>query len=729
MLKNVEKISGSVIKVIFEKPENMFRIMVVRDEDGEEMTCVGEMPPFKENDDIDVWGKYKKDPRYGLQLEVMIAELQKPKTKKAVIEFLANSTIKGVGKKTAKKIFDTFGEDSIDIVYEETERLMEVPGMTENKLSGIIETLDESRTSREIRLFLVAVGVSYKMAYKIFDEYKEDTVKVVKNNPYQLIDDFSHFGFYKADEIARNLGFDNESEFRISAGIEHVLERENVKTGNTNIDYNDLVIKVSSLLRIKNDKIVDVINDKLKDKSINSLNIDNNEYIYSKEMYDAEKYIARTLSDKSKHPYIFDVNVDINPDKFADEQVEAIKAAFKNMLLVITGGPGTGKTTITKAMIDVLEENGMSYCLLAPTGRAAKRMSESTKKPAYTIHRAIGIVTWPFGDSPNLIPCDYIIVDEVSMVDTKLMEMLLKVCVDNNTALILVGDANQLPSVGPGNVLKDIINTNVKTVRLNKIFRQDEKSDIVINAHKINKGEGLVINNNKGFYFIGADKDNFEEVMLDLVSNRLPNHYEIDKINDIQILCPSKKNDFGTISLNKTLQNVLNPLPKELIEEHKNKLTGDPLDNYVYNFRVGDKVMQTSNNYKIEVFESKDRKYGIFNGDIGIVTEIDYESKIITVKFDDGAVIKYTWLDMIDLVLSYAITIHKSQGSEFKCVVIPVMPAPPMLLNRNLLYTAVTRAKDTVVLVGEKRIIAQMVDNNSSEERLSNIDYFINRQI
>lgn len=729
MLEGVEKISGSVIKVIFENPENMFRVIVVEDENYDEITCVGEMPPFKENDDIDVWGKYKEDPKYGWQIEVMVAELQKPKTKNAVIEFLSSSTIRGVGKKTAEKIFDTFGEDSIDIVYEETERLMEVPGMTENKLSGIIETLDESRTSRGVRLFLVAVGVSYKMAYRIFNEYKEDTIEKIKNNPYQLIDDFSHFGFYKADEIARNLGFDNESEFRISAGIEHVLERDNLKTGNTNIEYDDLIKKVSSLLRIKYEKIINVINDKLRDRSIKSLNMNDNEFIYSKDMYDAETSIAETLSYKSRQPYIFNVNMDLNPDDFSDEQIDAINAAFENMLLVITGGPGTGKTTIIRAMIDTLEKNDMSYCLLAPTGRAAKRMSESTGKSAYTIHRAIGMVTYPSSDLPDLMPCDYIIVDEVSMVDTKLMEMLLKMCVDNNTALILVGDANQLPSVGPGNVLKDIINTNVKTVRLNKIFRQDEKSDIVLSAHRINKGIYPKTNNNKGFYFVECDENNFEDVMMDLVSNRLPNHYGIDKINDIQILCPSKKTDFGTIALNKKLQDSLNPLSKELEKNMEDKLVENILDDFICQFRVGDKVMQTRNNYEIIVSNSKERESGVFNGDIGIVTDIDYESEDIVVKFNDGAVVEYAGLDILDLVLSYAITIHKSQGSEFKCVVIPVMPAPPVLLNRNLLYTAVTRAKDTVVLVGEKRIIKQMVDNNSSEERLSNIDYFINKQI
>ena len=438
-------------------------------------------------------------------------------------------------------------------------------------------------------------------------------------------------------------------------------------------------------------------------------------------MYWAETKIAMILASKSECSYIYDVNIDLDYDEFADEQVEAIESAFKNMFLVITGGPGTGKTTIIKTITKILEDNNLTYSLVAPTGRAAKRMNESTGKPTSTIHRLIGLM--PGAKSSKKynenepIPSNYIIVDEVSMVDTMLMKMLL-MAISSNTVLILVGDSNQLPSVGPGNVLRDVINTNVKTVELKKIFRQSEESDIVINAHKINNGIYPVLNReDKGFYFVECDKDNFDETMLELIDKRLPEFYDIDKINDIQVLCPSKKSAFGTVELNKQLQNRLNPLSED--EEEKQ----------LWDFRLNDKVMQTRNNYDIKVYNTEDRKTGVFNGDIGTVKSIDSEDELLTVEFEDGATVVYDALDAQNLELSYAITIHKSQGSEFKCVVIPVMPVAYMLLNRNLFYTAVTRAKENVVLVGDKNIIKKMVNNNTSSKRLTHLDYLLSGMI
>ncbi|WP_276876713.1 ATP-dependent DNA helicase, partial [Anaerococcus hydrogenalis] len=453
----------------------------------------------------------------------------------------------------------------------------------------------------------------------------------------------------------------------------------------------------------------------LINSKIQIMKIGNEEFVYDKDIYKAEKSTAINLSRLKNEKYIFDLEINEDLDVFSKQQQVAINEAFNNMLLVITGGPGTGKTTIIKAICNILDDNNLKFNLAAPTGRAAKRMQESTENTALTIHRLIGIKPEspiPEYNEENPLDCDYVIVDEVSMVDIKLMDKLLK-ALSSNTALILVGDHNQLPSVGPGNVLKDILDTDIKSVRLKKIFRQAQESNIVVNAHRINDGLYPILNQkNKDFFFIDSNANNFQKDILDLIKNRLPNYYKLDPINDIQILAPSKKSSWGVLNLNNILQENLNKNHKYL-----------KINNRI--FKLKDKVMQVRNNYDLESLDPSNFDDGVYNGDIGRIIELDKERESLKIEFYDGNIVSYKKEDIKDLDLSYAITIHKSQGSEFDCVVIPMMPTSFMLLSRNLLYTAITRAKKLVILIGEKRILKQMVKNNKTSQRLTNLSFWI----
>ena len=592
---------------------------------------------------------------------------------------------------------------------------MSIPGIGKKKLEKIKESTIDARDSREALLYLQGLNISFNLSNKIYKAYGDNTISIVKTNPYKLSEDISGIGFIMADTIAMNMQMKTDSKFRISAAISYVLKNDAEMTGSCTISLDDLIDKTFSLIKVDKGKIKEQINEDLLKSKIQIMKIGNKEFVYDKEIYKAEKSAAINLSRLKNEKYNFDVEINEDLDVFSKEQQVAINEAFNNMLLVITGGPGTGKTTIIKAICNILDDNNLKFNLAAPTGRAAKRMQESTENFALTIHRLIGIKPEspiPEYNEENKLECDYVIVDEVSMVDIKLMDKLLK-ALSSNTALILVGDHNQLPSVGPGNVLKDILDTDIKSVRLKKIFRQAQESNIVVNAHRINDGLYPILNQkNKDFFFIDSNSNNFQKDILDLVKNRLPNYYKLDPINDIQILAPSKKSSWGVLNLNNVLQENLNKNPKFF-----------KINNRI--FKLKDKVMQVRNNYDLESLDSSNFDDGVYNGDIGRIIELDKERESLKIEFYDGNIVSYKKEDIKDLDLSYAITIHKSQGSEFDCVVIPMMPTSFMLLNRNLLYTAITRAKKLVILIGEKRILKQMVRNNKGSQRLTNLSFWI----
>lgn len=709
------KIEGIVTNIIYRNEDNGYNIIVVETSDSD-ITCVGTMPFFDEGDNVEVTGDLVYHDKYGEQINVSSIKLLKPSGRDAIVTYLANANIKGIGKKTAAQIYNKFGEESIDIVYNDPEKLNSITGIGKKKIEDIKLTTEETKDSRNTMLYLQSLSISYNLSMKIYKLYGEDTIDIIKTNPYRLVDDISGVGFTMADNIARNMQISSNSSFRISAGISHTLNYESEFNGHTAIKIDYLTYKVANLLRVKNDDIIEQINKDTLAGKLYIVIIEDEKFVYKKSLYKAEKYIAMALKQKKDSTYNFDVSIDEDLSVFSEEQQIAINEAFKNMVMVITGGPGTGKTTIINAIKKILNNNNLSYAMLAPTGRAAKRIQESTGDEAYTIHRLLGIKpdeALAEYNEENPIEKDYAIVDEMSMVDIYLMKNLLS-AIAPETALIMVGDSNQLPSVGPGNVLADIIDTDIKTIRLKKIFRQGLESNIIVNAHKINNGEYPILNESgKDFFFIEANRNNFNDVLANLVNDRLPKFYGLDKIKDIQILCPSKKTPWGATNINENIQNVLNP-----------SKDGLKINDKVY--KLNDKVMQVRNNYDLVAENALTDAEGVYNGDIGFINQIDKEDEKLEVEFYDGSVVTYKKEDIRDLDLSYAITIHKSQGSEFDCVIIPMMQVAPMLLTRNLLYTGVTRAKKLVILVGEKRIIKQMVNNNSSNKRYTNLSYWIN---
>lgn len=709
------KIEGIVTNIIYRNEDNGYNIIVVETSDSD-ITCVGTMPFFDDGDNVEVTGDLVYHDKYGEQINVSSIKLLKPSGRDAIVTYLANANIKGIGKKTAAQIYNKFGEESIDVVYNDPEKLKSITGIGKKKIEDIKLTTEETKDSRNTMLYLQSLSISYNLSMKIYKLYGEDTIDIIKTNPYRLVDDISGVGFTMADNIARNMQISSNSSFRISAGISHTLNYESEFNGHTAIKIDYLTYKVANLLRVKNDDIIEQINNDTLAGKLYIVIIEDEKFVYKKSLYKAEKYIAMALKQKKDSTYNFDVSIDEDLSVFSEEQQIAINEAFKNMVMVITGGPGTGKTTIINAIKKILNNNNLSYAMLAPTGRAAKRIQESTGDEAYTIHRLLGIKpdeALAEYNEENPIEKDYIIVDEMSMVDIYLMKTLLS-AIAPETALIMVGDSNQLPSVGPGNVLADIINTDIKTIRLKKIFRQGLESNIIVNAHKINNGEYPILNESgKDFFFIEANRNNFNDVLANLVNNRLPKFYGLDKIKDIQILCPSKKTPWGATNINENIQNVLNPSKESL-----------KINDKVY--KLNDKVMQVRNNYDLVAENALTDAEGVYNGDIGFINQINKEDEKLEVEFYDGSVVTYKKEDIRDLDLSYAITIHKSQGSEFDCVIIPVMQVAPMLLTRNLLYTGVTRAKKLVILVGEKRIIKQMVNNNTSNKRYTNLSYWIN---
>lgn len=709
------KLEGIVTNIRYRNDESGYSVMTLDTTDSD-ITIVGTMPFFNEGDRIEVVGDLIYHDKYGEQVNVKNVRLKKPSDRESIIKYLASGNIKGIGKKTAEAIYDIFGKESLDILYKNPDKLLKVEGIGKKKLNDIKLSAEETRDSRKSLEFLQSLRISYNLSMKIYNKYGENTIDIVKSNPYKLIEDIKGIGFSMADNLARNMQMEANSPFRISAGLRYVIDYEADFNGHTSLEITYLIDEAARLLKADTNLIAAQIEADLLSGKLELVEIEEKSYVYSKSLYQAEKSVAMAIAKKIKDKYEFDIEINEDLRIYSKEQKQAIKSAFCNMLLVITGGPGTGKTTIINAITTILDKNELSYALAAPTGRAAKRMQEATDSEANTIHRLVGIrPDMPIAEynEENPIDKDYIIVDEMSMVDIFLMKSLLD-AIGENTALILVGDSVQLPSVGPGNVLSDILNSNAKSIRLKKIFRQAGQSNIIVNAHRINEGNYPILNQpNKDFFFINSSANDFNKTLLQLIENRLPNFYKLDPIKDIEVLALSRKTAWGVDAINKSIQEALN-------KEKSFLKINDRI------FKLHDKVMQVRNNYDLRAQNYVTNDDGVYNGDIGIITKIDTNEESLEVQFDDGKIVKYKKEDIKDLDLSYAITVHKSQGSEFKCVIIPMMQVAPMLLTRNLFYTGVTRAKNLVVLLGDKRYVKKMVDNNRANVRNSNLTYWIN---
>ncbi|CEQ11295.1 DNA helicase [[Clostridium] sordellii] len=732
----MEKIEGMISDIVFKNEDNGYVIAHLSNENND-VVIVGCMPTLTVGESIEVEGKWVNHKTYGTQFEVSSFMPVTPSSIEGIYVYLSSGMIKGIGEKMAKRIIDKFGVDTLDIIQNSPHRLSEVEGIGSKKIEQIAKSYEDNRELRNIIMQLSPYGITPNLCLKIYKKYKNKAVDVISRNPYKLAEDVRGIGFKVADKIAENLGIDKLSKDRIMQGILYSLN-QSLASGHTYLPKDILVQESSKLLGVEKEYILDCILGLAYDQKIHiEKGLGHEDHIYLIPYYLSENGVCKQIIKLAQSDFK-DLNIDVEKEiekveeetgiKLANNQALAVKEAIKSGLVVITGGPGTGKTTTINTIIKVFENNEQEVLLAAPTGRAAKRMSETSNKEAKTIHRLLemGYATDSeelvfLKDEEDPIKADVVIVDEVSMVDIVLMYSLLK-AIKPGTRVILVGDSDQLPSVGAGNVLKDIIDSKViNVVRLNEIFRQAQESMIVVNAHRINQGLPLHLNvKGKDFFFI--KKDTNEKILKEivgLVSTRLPKFYNLDKLKDIQVLAPMRKGDLGVANLNIELQKYLNKEEKYKVEETLQKRI----------FRVGDKVMQIKNNYtkKWETEDKSESGEGIYNGDIGYIYHIDKENKIIYVLFDQTKIVSYEYSELDELDHSFCTTIHKSQGSEFPAIVIPVTWAPPMLLNRNLLYTAVTRAKKLVVLVGDVKYLEYMIRNNKTNDRHSNLSKKLNR--
>jgi exodeoxyribonuclease V alpha subunit len=729
-----ETIQGYVEKIVYRNQENGYTVLSLTGED-DDITCVGSFPFINEGEYVELHGNYISHQIYGDQFQVQSYEIKEPEDMMSMERYLGSGAIKGIGVALAARIVRKFKEDTFRIIEQEPERLAEVKGISIAKAQEIGTQFEDKKEMRDAMLFLQKYGITNNLAVKIYKQYGSNMYEVIKENPYKLADDISGVGFRIADEIAGKVGIGADAEFRIKAGVLYVLLQAS-QSGNVYLPMDSLISKTAQMLIIEPEKIEKHIMDMMIDKRVVIKELDNMKVVYSSYFYYSELNVARMLHDLNEQ---YDIgvteiigrvkNIEKRENIELDEmQRDAVVEAVRNGVLVITGGPGTGKTTTINTIIKFFEAEGLDFLLAAPTGRAAKRMSETTGYEAQTIHRLLELTGAPDDSGTRLnferneenpLEADAIIIDEMSMVDISLMNALLR-AITVGTRLILVGDVNQLPSVGPGNVLKDIINSNAfHVVKLNKIFRQATESDIIVNAHKINNGEAITLDNkSKDFFMLKRDDVMvIIQVMLTLIKYKMPKYVNA-KPYDIQVLTPMRKGELGVERLNQVLQMYLNPAETGKREK---EISGRI-------FREGDKVMQIKNNYQIE-WECKsqfglsfEKGTGVFNGDTGIIKEINLFSEIITVVFDEIRYVEYSFQQADELELAYAITIHKSQGSEYPAVIIPVLSGPKMLLHRNLLYTAVTRAKSCVTLVGSSSVVQSMIDNVSEQERYTSLD-------
>lgn len=734
-----ESVTGYIDHVIFRNEENGYTVMILKGVDGEEeLTCVGTFPVLTMGASVELTGSYIQHPVYGKQFQVSVLTEKMPEDAMAMERYLGSGAIKGIGAALAARIVRRFGKDTLHIVEEEPERLAEVKGISEKKAREIAMQVAEKADMRKAMMFLQKYGISLNLGARIYQKYGETVYSVLQENPYRLADDISGIGFKIADEIAYRIGIHTDSDYRIRSGMMYTLLQAS-RDGHVYLPKEELFQKSSELLGVDSSYMEKHLMDLSVDRKLVQKEKDGEILVYPTLYYYLELNTARMLKELDilypEEPEMMNkqiLQIEKEIETVLDEmQKKAVIEAACHGLFILTGGPGTGKTTTINAIIRYFEGQGAEIRLAAPTGRAAKRMTEATGYEAQTIHRLLELTGMPEDNDQNAqavhfernaenpLEADVIIIDEMSMVDIQLMHSLLQAVIAG-TRLILVGDENQLPSVGPGNVLHDIIQSQAfPVIELTKIFRQASESDIVVNAHKINRGEQILLNNkSRDFFFLKRyDADIIIRVVIALIQEKLPRYVEA-KPFDIQVLTPMRKGLLGVERLNQILQRYLNP--PDAAKKEREGMHGL--------LREGDKVMQIRNNYQME-WEIRGRYgipiekgIGIFNGDTGILRTINEFAETAEVEFEDGRWAEYSFKQLEELELAYAITIHKSQGSEYPAVVIPILSGPKMLLNRNLLYTAVTRARKCVTVVGSEETLREMIRNEKQQQRYSSLD-------
>ncbi|SCJ90541.1 Exodeoxyribonuclease V alpha chain [uncultured Clostridium sp.] len=727
----MEVLEGLVEAIIFKSEDTGYIVSKVT-ANKELITVVGIMPLIKEGQQINFKGSWINHKQFGRQFNVEEYHELLPSSAKEIERYLSTGIIHGIGPVTAKKIVNKFGDKTLEILDNNIERLKEVDGIGEKKFNIIYDSYLESKDLKDIIMFFQKHGMTINQCLKIYKKFGPDSIDVVSKNPYILNDEISGIGFLTSDRIARSLGIEIISPFRIQSGIRYVLNNFSA-LGNTYMPQDMLIDECKKVLMVEEELVVENIYNSVLEGKLKVEKIKGIDAVYTLPYYYCELGVTNkiiTLSIENFQTINTDVLFEIESFekryniKFAQAQKEAIIGAFNNGIEIITGGPGTGKTTIIKCIIEIYENSGMKVLLAAPTGRAAKRMSESTGREAKTIHR---LLEMGVSDDENSffgkgegepLEGDVIIIDEASMIDIMLMNSLLK-AIRLGTRVIIVGDVDQLPSVGPGNVLRDLINSNfINVVRLNEIFRQGKESMIIVNAHKINSGELPYLNKKDGDFFFDS-RENVDDILktiIDLINRRLPNfNSKWNKVKDIQILSPTRKGILGVENLNNEIQKILNPPSNHKKEKNVREMI----------FREGDKVMQTKNNYSLKWTRisgiGDEEGVGVFNGDMGFIESINEDKSTLTVIFDDERRVVYEFAFLDELELAYAITVHKSQGSEFKVVITPVFMGSAFLMNRNILYTGITRAKELVVVVGSQKALKYMVTNTNNVERYSSL--------
>ena len=721
MQDELERLVGSVERVTFHNAQNGFTVLELRTP-GETVTVVGVMPQVAAGEELEVMGRYDFHDTYGPQFKAELCERAMPSTAAAILRYLTSGAIKGIGPATARRLVDRFGADTLRILEKEPERLREIKSISADKARKLSEEYGRQFGVREVMLFFSRFGLTPDQSLAAFKRYGAAAVDHVKKDPYLLCGDGIRLSFEKADTIAESMGFDKNDPCRVEAGVEYVL-RHNLGNGHTCIPREKLLPVAAGLLGCDPAAVDEACDRLVVAHRLILKEMGERPFLFLPQWFEAEQYCAQRLAMMLRFPPERETAAEEDIDRvetewgitYAAQQRQAIRAAVEKGLLILTGGPGTGKTTTLKAIIRLLEDRKLEISLAAPTGRAAKRMTELTGREAKTIHRLLE-VSWGEDDrqsfqrdEKNPLDCDALIVDELSMVDAGLFENLLR-SLRLGCRLILVGDSDQLPSVGAGNVLHDLLEADVlPTVRLTEVFRQAMESLIVTNAHDIVQGKYPVLDSKDNDFFLLSQPNPFlaARTVADLSASRLPKAYGFDPLSDIQVLCPSRKLEMGTVSLNNALQARLNPPEPKRAEMTRKGFT----------LRQGDRVMQIKNNYDIAWTKADgDAGSGVFNGDVGILESLDPLSGTLTVRFDDRLAL-YTGDEIDQLELAYAMTIHKSQGSEFPCVILPLLDIPPKLCYRNLLYTAVTRARQLLVIVGAGRVVTAMVDNDRRTRR------------
>ena len=729
---NLTELEGVVEAVLFSNPGNGY-IVLDLDVNGDYVTVVGELGNIEEGEELTVSGEYVRHARFGMQFKASYCQRKMPATAGAIMKYLSSGVLKGIGPTLAKRMVDEFGEKTLDIIENDPEQLIKVKGITAKKIDEISVEFKRIFGIRTLMIFLSQYGVPPSAAVSAWKKWGQYAVEMIKENPYILCGNGIALDFDKAEAMAEKIGFPMESESRIAAGITYILE-ENSYSGHTCLPYDRLKSTAEKFLGIDDEVFDKCLESQCGEENLVRYEKENRSFIYLNDYFIAEQYITGRLQVMSSflkdtgydYTKLIEIEENTRGITYAEQQRKAISLALSQGFMILTGGPGTGKTTALKAMLSLYEQRGLKVMLAAPTGKAAKRISELTGCEAKTIHRMLEVVFDSSGkpkfkhNDSNPISCDVMIIDEMSMVDTLLFEALLR-ALKLSCRLIMVGDSDQLPSVGAGNVLKDMIDCGrLPVVQLTEIFRQAQQSCIVTNAHKIVNGiqPDLSRSDNDFFFMQRLDYKSASDTVVDLTVNRLPAAYDFSPKDDVQVLCPSRKGVLGVVEMNRVLQLAVNPPSKDKPE----------VKGILYTFRTGDKVMQIKNNYDIEWSKDGERGTGIFNGDIGIILKAAKAENKLVIEFD-GRVAEYTYEMLDQLELAYAVSVHKSQGSEFNAVIIPLLGGFEKLYYRNLLYTAVTRAKKLLIIVGSVRVVEAMVNNNRRTLRYSCLKDMLEKEI